>query len=78
MFAWAKTGQTATGHCNCGLAFPAKMGKKTTGWRFYCEVDWSVLEKGGSESDMTNPVTLWYNYMKEKYSPQLDRWPKVG
>eukprot|EP00975_Prorocentrum_lima_P009659 2057879-Prorocentrum_lima.AAC.1 len=27
---------------------------------------------------MTNPVTLWYNYTKEKYTPQLDKWPKVG
>eukprot|EP00975_Prorocentrum_lima_P054940 11520472-Prorocentrum_lima.AAC.1 len=24
----AKTGETATGHCNCGLAFPAKMWKQ--------------------------------------------------
>eukprot|EP00975_Prorocentrum_lima_P063832 12893897-Prorocentrum_lima.AAC.1 len=34
-----------------------------TGWRFYCEVDWSVLEKED---------------MKEKYSTQVDNWPKVG
>eukprot|EP00975_Prorocentrum_lima_P034084 7161654-Prorocentrum_lima.AAC.1 len=42
----AKTQVNALGeHRNCGLAFPAKMWKKTQGWRFYCEVDWSVLEK---------------------------------
>eukprot|EP00975_Prorocentrum_lima_P011613 2472725-Prorocentrum_lima.AAC.1 len=32
----AKTGQTTTGHGNCGLAFPAKMWDITAGWKFYC------------------------------------------
>eukprot|EP00975_Prorocentrum_lima_P070723 12933712-Prorocentrum_lima.AAC.1 len=27
---------------------------------------------------MTNPVTLWYKYMKEKYTASSDKWPKVG
>eukprot|EP00975_Prorocentrum_lima_P038964 8184997-Prorocentrum_lima.AAC.1 len=56
----ARTGHNVMGgHCNCGLAFPAMMWKKTHGWRFYCEVDWSVLEKEGQEDpDEKNPVTV--------------------
>eukprot|EP00975_Prorocentrum_lima_P023602 4968016-Prorocentrum_lima.AAC.1 len=55
----AKTGATTTGHCNCGLAFPAKMWKRATGWIFYCSVDWSVLEKEGREDlDPKNPATV--------------------
>eukprot|EP00975_Prorocentrum_lima_P042049 8838182-Prorocentrum_lima.AAC.1 len=58
-----------TGHCNCGLACPAKMWKKTTGWKLYSDVDWTVLDREGQKDPaMTNPVTLWYNYMKEKYT----------
>eukprot|EP00975_Prorocentrum_lima_P049170 10291551-Prorocentrum_lima.AAC.1 len=34
-------------HCNCGVAFPAKMWKKSQGWRFYCGVDWTMLQKEG-------------------------------
>eukprot|EP00975_Prorocentrum_lima_P058072 12180314-Prorocentrum_lima.AAC.1 len=38
----AKTNINAFGeHCNCGLASPAKMWKKSQGWRFYGEVDWA-------------------------------------
>eukprot|EP00975_Prorocentrum_lima_P021610 4552982-Prorocentrum_lima.AAC.1 len=55
------------------------MWKKTHGWRFYCEVDWSVLEREGQKdrSDK-NPVTVWYRYMKEKFTTQVDNWPKIG
>eukprot|EP00975_Prorocentrum_lima_P046337 9691373-Prorocentrum_lima.AAC.1 len=57
------------GHCNCGLAFPAKMWKKAHG--FYGEVDWSVLEREGQKGPSDkNPVTVWYQYMKEKYTAQ--------
>eukprot|EP00975_Prorocentrum_lima_P030640 6427275-Prorocentrum_lima.AAC.1 len=52
----AKTGATATGHCNCGLAFPAKMWKRAAGWKFYCSVDWQVLEREGQKNpDPENP-----------------------
>eukprot|EP00975_Prorocentrum_lima_P047654 9962594-Prorocentrum_lima.AAC.1 len=54
----ANTGSTPTGRCNCGLAFPAKMWTRATGWKFYCSVDWSVWEKEGQKDpDPTNPVT---------------------
>eukprot|EP00975_Prorocentrum_lima_P008868 1890404-Prorocentrum_lima.AAC.1 len=46
----AKSVQTTTGHCNCGLAFPAKMWKRATGWEFYCSVHWSVLEREVSKT----------------------------
>eukprot|EP00975_Prorocentrum_lima_P012917 2741136-Prorocentrum_lima.AAC.1 len=37
------------------------MWKKTQGWRFYCEVDWAVLEKEGQKDQSDkNPVTVWY------------------
>eukprot|EP00975_Prorocentrum_lima_P002426 533192-Prorocentrum_lima.AAC.1 len=55
----AKTGHTATGHCNCGFAFPANMWEITTGWKLYCDMDWGVLEREGQEGPtMTHIVTL--------------------
>eukprot|EP00975_Prorocentrum_lima_P044510 9328102-Prorocentrum_lima.AAC.1 len=52
----AKTGQTTTGHCNCGFAFPAKMWNITTVWKIYCSVDWTVLEREGpKDPDAKNP-----------------------
>eukprot|EP00975_Prorocentrum_lima_P067459 12915059-Prorocentrum_lima.AAC.1 len=56
----AKTCQTTTGHCNCEIAFPANMWKGTTGWKFYCSVDWSVLgqKEGHKHPSTRNPVTM--------------------
>eukprot|EP00975_Prorocentrum_lima_P006352 1369848-Prorocentrum_lima.AAC.1 len=71
----AKTGQTTTEHCNCGFAFPATMWNRTTGWTLYCDVDWTVLKQKKErqrDPNMTNPVTLWYNYMKEKHTANTD------
>eukprot|EP00975_Prorocentrum_lima_P056408 11825270-Prorocentrum_lima.AAC.1 len=32
--------------------------------------DWTVLEKDGQKyPNDKNPVTVWYDYMKEKYTP---------
>eukprot|EP00975_Prorocentrum_lima_P033682 7068762-Prorocentrum_lima.AAC.1 len=30
------------------------------------------------DRNMTNPMTFWYNYRKERYTPSIDKWPKVG
>eukprot|EP00975_Prorocentrum_lima_P016044 3408720-Prorocentrum_lima.AAC.1 len=55
------------------------MLKKTHGWRFYCEVNWSVCEREGlKDPSDKNPVAVWYKYMKEKYTPQVDNWPNIG
>eukprot|EP00975_Prorocentrum_lima_P048857 10221981-Prorocentrum_lima.AAC.1 len=55
------------------------MWRKTGDWRFYCDCDWTVLEKEGqTDPSDKNPVTVWYNYMKEKQSPHVECWPKVG
>eukprot|EP00975_Prorocentrum_lima_P065364 12903045-Prorocentrum_lima.AAC.1 len=55
------------------------MWKKTGGWKFYCKCDWTVLEKEGKKDPSPNdPVTIWYNYMKEKYSEKVETWPEVG
>eukprot|EP00975_Prorocentrum_lima_P048700 10189457-Prorocentrum_lima.AAC.1 len=55
------------------------MWNTTLGWRFYCEVDWTVLEKEGQKDPSDkNPVTMWYRYMKEKHSTNVDSWPTVG
>eukprot|EP00975_Prorocentrum_lima_P011027 2343508-Prorocentrum_lima.AAC.1 len=56
----AKTNINAAGeHCDCGLAFPSKMWKKTGNWKFYCSCDWKVLEEEGKKDpDTSNPVTV--------------------
>eukprot|EP00975_Prorocentrum_lima_P027400 5757924-Prorocentrum_lima.AAC.1 len=57
------------------------MWRKVGDWKFYRGCDWTVLEKEGQqEKDPSgkDPVTVWYNYMKEKYTPNVDNWPKVG
>eukprot|EP00975_Prorocentrum_lima_P065747 12905262-Prorocentrum_lima.AAC.1 len=55
------------------------MWKKTGGWRFYCDVDWTVLEnEGQTDPSDKNSVIVWYNYMKEKHSANVGCWPQVG
>eukprot|EP00975_Prorocentrum_lima_P045229 9473467-Prorocentrum_lima.AAC.1 len=42
--------------CNCGLAFPSKMWRRTSGWEFYCSVEWQVVKaEGQKDSDPKNP-----------------------
>eukprot|EP00975_Prorocentrum_lima_P046678 9754300-Prorocentrum_lima.AAC.1 len=55
------------------------MWKQSHEWRFYCHVDWTLLEKEGQKDPSDkNPVTLWYRYAKEKHSANVECWPKVG
>eukprot|EP00975_Prorocentrum_lima_P035651 7494475-Prorocentrum_lima.AAC.1 len=35
-------------------------------------------KEGQTYPSDNNPVTVWYNYMKEKHSPKVECWPKVG
>eukprot|EP00975_Prorocentrum_lima_P044387 9302915-Prorocentrum_lima.AAC.1 len=55
------------------------MWKKTQGWRFYCAIDWSVLEREGQKdcSDK-NPVTVWYKYMKRSTPQTLIVGQRLG
>eukprot|EP00975_Prorocentrum_lima_P022232 4676623-Prorocentrum_lima.AAC.1 len=55
------------------------MWKKSGDWKFYCKCDWTVLEKEGKKDpESTDPVTLWYKYMKEKHSDKVETWPDIG
>eukprot|EP00975_Prorocentrum_lima_P060107 12605174-Prorocentrum_lima.AAC.1 len=48
--------KTWIGHCNCGLPFPANMWRRTSGWEFYCSVDWQVMKtEGHKDSDPKQP-----------------------
>eukprot|EP00975_Prorocentrum_lima_P069716 12927989-Prorocentrum_lima.AAC.1 len=38
----------------------------------------SWKREGQKDPSTTNPVIVWYNYMKEKYTTNVDNWPAVG
>eukprot|EP00975_Prorocentrum_lima_P064813 12899779-Prorocentrum_lima.AAC.1 len=38
-----------------------------------------MLEKEGKKGPTSaNQVTMWYNFMKEKFTDKVDTWPEVG